>query len=308
MDAATRPPYRGRFAPSPTGPLHFGSLIAAVGSYLHARSAGGTWLVRIEDLDPPRVAPGASDTILRTLEAYGLQWDGPVTYQSRSTVRYEEALEKLAAAGHTYACTCSRREISKTARRGAGGPIYPGTCRGAARQPASDAAQRLRTAGTTIRFGDPLFGPIDCDLETEIGDFVLRRADGLFAYQLAVVVDDAAQGINDVVRGADLLEVTPGQIHLFRLLEWPSPSYLHLPLAVDGDGDKLSKQRGAAGLPDDDPRPPLLRALRFLGQRPPAELRASSLAALWDWATAHWDPARIPRRRSIAVVPEEPLP
>lgn len=288
----------GRFAPSPTGPLHFGSLVAALASCLQARRRGGRWLVRIEDLDPPREVPGAADAILRALEHYGFAWDGPVLYQSRRGEAYAAALEQLSAVGLTYPCSCSRREIALAARSGVAGPIYPGTCRSGHRRRKRGLAIRLRTEGVCTGFDDGHFGRHDLDLERAVGDFVIRRADGLFAYQLAVVVDDAAQGMTEVVRGADLLDLTPAQLHLQRLLGLPTPAYLHHPVAVGPDGIKLSKQTGARALDAADPRPDLLAALAFLGQAPPAELAAGSLDDLWHWALAGWEPARMPRQRT----------
>ena len=295
------PVYRGRFAPSPTGPLHFGSLVAAVASHLQARHQAGQWLVRVEDLDPPREVPGAADAILAALERHGLTWDGPVLYQSTRTDAYLDALEQLAADGHSYRCDCSRSAIARIARSGLCGPVYPGTC--LAHPPATDrdCVIRLRTAGVTLAIEDGHYGRLELDLAREIGDFVLRRADGLFAYQLAVVVDDAAQGITEVVRGVDLLELTPAQVLLQRRLGLPTPGYLHHPLAASAQGAKLSKQTGARPLTDGDPRPDLLDALTFLGQEPPGELRSAGLDEFWHWAVTHWRPERMPGARSAAA-------
>jgi glutamyl-Q tRNA(Asp) synthetase len=276
----------GRFAPSPSGPLHFGSLVAALASWLDARAAGGRWLVRIEDLDRPRVQHGAADDILRTLERLGLHWDGEVVFQSRRTALYEQALARLR---ETYVCGCSRREIADSAVSLAadGAQVYPGTCRGGMPAGKTARALRLRVAGT-ITFRDRVQGALTQDLERAVGDFVLRPADGQFAYQLAVVVDDADQGVTDVVRGADLLDSTPRQIYLQRLLGFAMPRYLHVPVAVDADGEKLSKHAG-------DARPTdlrdLQRALRFLGQAP-SETLAEAVSA--------WDPAQVPARRAQA--------
>ena len=292
---------RGRFAPSPSGPLHFGSLIAALGSFLDARSRGGEWLVRIEDIDPPRVVPGATDDILRTLERYGLSWDGPVMYQSRRTERYRESLEHLIKTGSAYPCTCSRREVARHGLAGAGGPIYPGTCRnGNRRRAGRSEAIRLQVGGTAVAFDDRIQGSHSQDLATEVGDFVIRRADGLFAYQLAVVVDDADQGISDIVRGSDLLESTPRQVFLQRSLGLPTPRYAHLPVAVDSHGSKLSKQTQAPPLDRDRPGPALVAALRFLNQNPAKELTYASPDAILEWALANWRPEKIPPVRSIA--------
>src|SRR5919197_4946086 len=256
--------YTGRFAPSPTGPLHMGSLIAAAASWLDARAAGGRWLVRIEDLDRARCMPGAADAILRTLERLSLDWDGEVLYQSRRLERYRAALAELASS-HTYWRGCTRREIADSSLGLAadGAHIYPGTCRaGTARK----RALRVRTTMEPIAFVDRVQGRCEQVLERDIGDFVLYRADGLFAYQLAVVVDDAAQAISDVVRGADLLDSTPRQIYLQRLLGLAIPQYMHVPVLVNAAGEKLSKQTGAQPV-DPDRRDELLRrALAFLGQ------------------------------------------
>jgi glutamyl-Q tRNA(Asp) synthetase len=280
--------YVGRFAPSPSGPLHFGSLVAAAASWLDARAARGRWLLRIEDLDAPRAQPGAADDILRSLERFGFTWDGPVLYQSLRGARYEAALQKLQAS--TYWCGCTRREIADSALGLAadGAQIYPRTCRSGL--PAGRAARALRldVGRSTVSFVDRVQGPREQDLAREVGDFVLYRADGQVAYQLAVVVDDAEQGVTDVVRGADLIDSTARQIHLQRLLGYPQPRYLHVPVAVNASGEKLSKQTGARAL-DPSRRDELLpRVLAFLGQRASADL---------DEAVADWDPGRIPRTR-----------
>ncbi|HEY8554818.1 MAG TPA: tRNA glutamyl-Q(34) synthetase GluQRS [Burkholderiales bacterium] len=295
--------YRGRFAPSPTGPLHFGSLVAAVGSFLQARASGGEWLVRMEDIDPPREMPGAAADILRTLERFGLQWDGAVMYQSRRAGAYAEAIERLRAAGAIYACGCSRREIADSSVRGIDGLIYPGTCR-AGLPPGREArALRVRTEGVRVAFEDRWQGRIECDLAREIGDFVVRRADGLIAYQLAVVVDDAAQGITEVVRGADLLYSTPRQLYLQRLLGLPAPRYAHLPVAVNADGEKLSKQTGAESVSRAPPVPLLRRVLLFLGQEAPEELEAADVESFWRYAIAHWRAERVPALNAAPLPP-----
>jgi len=276
----------GRFAPSPSGPLHFGSLVAALASWLDARAAGGRWLLRIEDLDRPRVQPGAADEILRTLERLGLDWDGEAVFQSRRTALYEQALARL---GDTYLCGCSRREIADSAVSLAadGAQVYPGTCRSGLPPGKSARALRVRVSGT-ISFVDRVQGSLAQNLEREVGDFVLRRADGQFAYQLAVVVDDAEQRVTDVVRGADLLDSTPRQIYLQRLLGLATPRYLHVPMAVDASGEKLSKHAGARPIDRRD----LQRALRFLGQAPSETL---------EQAVGAWNPALIPARRAGAA-------
>jgi glutamyl-Q tRNA(Asp) synthetase len=291
--------YRGRFAPSPTGPLHFGSLVAAVGSFLEARTRGGDWLVRMEDLDPPRIVTGAADEILRTLEACGMRWDGHVAYQSDRGDAYHAALHRLRQAGRVYPCSCSRREIADSAIAGAEGPVYPGTCRGGVAQSRKTRALRLDTRGAEAAFEDALQGRIACRLEEEYGDFVLYRADHVYAYQLAVVVDDAEQGITDVVRGADLLGSTPRQLYLQQLLGLSQPRYMHLPVAVDERGEKLSKQTFAAPIDAARPLPALVAALAFLGQQPPRELAQSSVKSFWEWSIENWKPDRVPRSGTI---------
>jgi len=292
-------PYRGRFAPSPTGPLHFGSLVAAVGSYLEAKSRGGAWLVRMEDLDPPREQPGAADAILRTLEACGITWDGEIMYQSQRSAAYRAALAHLEAQGLVYVCGCSRREIADSGLSPDGALIYPGTCRTGLAPGKTPRATRIHVGDTVIEFEDAVQGKVRQDLAAEVGDFVLLRADGRYAYQLAVVVDDAEQGITDVVRGADLLDSTPRQIYLQRLLGLRIPCYLHLPAAVNAAGEKLSKQTRAAPVDKRDPVPALAQAMEFLGQAPPAQLCRAPLTEFWRWALAHWDAQRIPRRRNL---------
>ncbi len=294
-------PYRGRFAPSPTGPLHFGSLVAAVGSYLQARAHGGAWLVRMEDVDSARSLPGADGAILRILESFGLEWDGPVTYQSQRLEAYAAALEQLRRLDAVYPCACSRREVADSSLAGVEGPIYPGTCRGGLPAGRTARAWRVHTQGTVIDFHDRLRGNIRHHLATDTGDFVIRRADGFYAYQLAVVLDDAAQEITEVVRGLDVLQSTPRQIHLQRLLTLPSLSYLHLPIAINARGEKLSKQTGALPLKPEETVPSLIRALHFLGQGPPKELATSDLGDVWKWALAHWRTANLPMTPSIVV-------
>ncbi len=283
-------PYRGRFAPSPTGPLHFGSLIAAAGSFLQARSRGGEWLVRIEDLDPPRTVAGAADGILRTLEAFGLTWDGAVSHQSRRQEIYRDALSQLDALGVLYGCSCTRSEIADSSAHGIDGPVYPGTCRGRQR---AGRTLRVLVEDRELVFQDLVQGEIRCALAHEVGDFVVRRADGLHAYQLAAAVDDADQGITEVVRGADLLYSTPRQIHLQQLLGLPTPGYAHLPLAVDTGGRKLGKQTQAPSVSGHDPVPTLIEALRFLGQPVPPALRDTDVAGFWHWAISHWQIERV---------------
>jgi glutamyl-Q tRNA(Asp) synthetase len=287
--------YRGRFAPSPTGPLHLGSLVAAVGSYLEARTRGGEWLVRMEDLDPPRVVPGAADGILRTLRTCGMEWDGTLVYQSARGDAYHAALHQLRQKGLVYPCACSRREIADSAVPGIEGPVYPGNCRHGLPPGRAARALRVDTRGARIEFDDALQGTVRHDLERESGDFVLYRADDVYAYQLAVAVDDAEQGITDIVRGADLLASTPRQIHLQQQLGLSRPRYAHLPVMVNASGEKLSKQTHAAPVDAGDPAPALVAVLSFLGQQPPRELARATVKELWNWALANWNLAQIPR-------------
>lgn len=295
--------YRGRFAPSPTGPLHFGSLVAAVGGFLQARQQHGEWLLRVEDIDPPREVAGAADEILRTLDAFGLHWDGPVVHQSRRADAYRDALEHLTRRGAIYPCACSRSEIADSSVTGIDGLVYPGTCRDGLPAGRPARALRVRTDDAVIEFSDRWQGVVGRRPETAFGDFVVRRADGQIAYQLAVVVDAAAQAITEVVRGADLLESTPRQIHLQRLLELRTPAYAHLPVVVHAAGAKLSKQTAAARVDADNPLPVLWLALRHLGQDPPAELHKADLDEFWRYAIANWRADSVPRRLTIDIEP-----
>ncbi|HJV28686.1 MAG TPA: tRNA glutamyl-Q(34) synthetase GluQRS [Aromatoleum sp.] len=294
MSIASRP-YVGRFAPSPTGPLHFGSLVAAIGSFLEARAHGGRWLLRIEDVDAPRTVPGAADSIIATLARFGFEWDGDIVWQSRRLDAYRQALAQLQAAGHLFPCACTRRELADSALARDGSRIYPGTCRNGLPPGRAPHAWRVR-AEATIAFVDRVQGPQREDLGSEVGDFVVLRGDGQFAYQLAVVVDDAAAGVTDVVRGADLLGSTARQIHLQHLLGVRTPGYAHLPVVVNAAGEKLSKQTLAAPLDDLAPAPALVAALAFLGQEPPAELARAPRDQVWTWARAHWSLACVPRK------------
>lgn len=287
------PAYRGRFAPSPTGPLHFGSLVAAVGSYLDAKHHQGTWLIRMEDLDTPRCVPGAADDILRTLEAFGLHSDETLICQGGRTAAYEEALHELQTSGAAYPCCCTRREIADSALHGIDGPVYPGTCRTGIPDGREGRARRVRTDNAAIAFDDVLQGRISQRLESDTGDFVVKRADGLFAYQLAVVVDDAFQHITHIVRGADLLYSTPRQIRLQHLLGLDTPTYMHLPVALNAQGEKLSKQTLAPAVGHDDAVTTLIKALKFLGQQPPEELRGTSVEQVLQWGTANWEPEKL---------------
>ncbi len=292
---ATPARYRGRFAPSPTGPLHFGSLVAALASFCDARAAEGEWLLRIEDVDLPRSRPGAEAQILATLERYGFAWDGPVTRQSERASHYEAALARLKAAGIAYPCGCTRREL-ESAPMGAGGErVYPGTCRDGwpkAYDGRRQRSWRVRVGSAVVESRDRLQAVQRQAMAADVGDFVVKRADRLFAYQLAVTVDDGEQRITDVVRGADLLASTPRQILLQRWLGLPTPSYLHVPVALNRAGKKLSKQTGAAPLPE-APLPTLLAAWHFLDQSPFPGY-PSSVGEFWAWTRANWRAARLP--------------
>jgi len=290
---ATEPArYRGRFAPSPTGPLHLGSLLAAVASYLDALANAGEWLVRIEDVDGPRTVPGAADTILRTLERHGLEWSGPVVRQSERTHLYREALERLDQAGRTFRCTCSRSTLADE-------PVYPGTCR-ARRSPAThDFATRIRVDDVEVSFEDAIQGRFAQVLARDVGDFVVLRRDGYFAYQLAVVVDDAEQRIDRIVRGADLLDNTPRQLFLYDALALARPRYAHVPVLLGRDGQKLSKQTFAASVDRRDPVENIVTILDLLGQRPPSALRREPIDRALAWAVANWSLAEVPKCRAL---------
>lgn len=296
--------YVGRFAPSPTGPLHMGSLIAALASYLDARANNGKWLVRIEDIDEARCDPAYTVQILRTLQAFDMQWDDEIEIQSSRKVLYGAALQRLRTSGvaRVYACACSRRELADSAIAGLDGPVYAGTCRGRDLPEAGNAI-RVRTSEAEISFTDLVQGAIAQRVEREVGDFILRRRDGLFAYQLAVVVDDAEQGVAHVVRGADLLDSTARQIHLQRLLGYPTPQYLHIPVAVNAMGQKLSKQTLAPAVTSsaDAARGALLQALHFLGQSTTDAALAPSISDLLVSATRNWDRNSIPRVRTALL-------
>ncbi len=303
MECPASPTTIGRFAPSPTGPLHLGSLVAALGSYLMARREGGLWLLRVEDLDTPRVVPGMTDDILRTLETLGFQWDGEVVYQSRRTGVYQEALERLLRDGAAYPCGCSRAEIARAASAphpGEEGPAYPGLCRNGLAAGKTARSVRVRVTDEPVVFHDGVMGTCGTNLSAIGGDFVVKRADGPFAYQLAVVVDDAESGVNQIVRGADLLCSTPRQILLQRLLGYPTPSYFHLPLVTGPAGAKLSKRDNAVSLASGrdlaaEGHLLLFDALRFLGQDPPLSLMGATCDEILSWAVGHFSPEFIPR-------------
>ena len=286
----------GRFAPSPSGPLHFGSVVTALASLLDARASGGRWSVRIENIDRQRERPGAAAAILCELDRLGLHWDEPVIYQSSRLEAYRAALTELQAAGLIYACCCSRRET--------GGGIYPGTCRTRRLAWRAGRALRLRVPDAEVEFNDRLQGRYRQALARECGDFVLWRADGDPAYHLAVIVDDAWQAVSDVVRGTDLLDSTPRQIHLQRSLGLPTPSYAHLPLALDSDGRKLSKQTATTRVTGTAASAVLVAALDFLGHTPPLSLGGATPAALLAWAQTHWRLGAVPlnsRRANLAT-------
>jgi glutamyl-Q tRNA(Asp) synthetase len=299
--------YRGRFAPSPTGTLHFGSLVAAVGSYLEAKSHNGEWLVRIENLDKPREVPSASHKILRTLETLGMEWDHEVIYQDHRKDAYENVLAMLNKHGLTYSCFCTRKEIADSSITGISGKIYAGTCRNSVQNKKRPGAVRIKTDNNIIEFEDSLCDLISQRLESDTGDFILRRSDGIYVYQLAVVVDDAAQGVTHIVRGADLLDSTPRQIYLQKLLGYSVPTYMHLPVAVINQGKKLSKQNQAALLDLSDPVKQLIEVVRFLGQEPPTELLENNVSSFWKWAIKNWHPEKIHKKKTIIFQTERRL-
>ena len=287
-----RTPVIGRFAPSPSGDLHFGSLVSAVGSYLEAKSVAGTWLLRVEDIDPPREIPGSATRICNDLKRLGMEPDGPILYQSSRLAAYQRAMEQLLRDGLAYPCACSRKDLPATG-------IYPGTCRKGIPEGKHPRSIRFYVKTGVYAFTDKLQGRLSESPAELNGDFVIRRADGLFAYQLAVVVDDHFQGVTQVVRGADLLDSTLRQIILQKAMGFKSPEYMHLPVALSGDGKKLGKRFSADPVIHQDPAYAVSRALEFLGQKPPAGL---SLDNLWDWALTHWNSDLIPR--SHAILPD----
>jgi len=289
------PTYRGRFAPSPTGPLHKGSLVAAIASYLEAKKNNGQWLVRMEDVDELRNVKGAADSILRSLDAFGFEWDEKVLYQTTRKEAYSDALEILKEQKQVYPCTCSRKSLKEKARlgkitNGQFGLIYPGYCinNHFSNFKTDEYAIRIKTPDKNYSFDDELLGRNTQNLKNDLGDFIIRRRDGLFAYQLAVVVDDAYQNISHIVRGADLLDSTSRQLFLQKCLKYSQPEYAHFPLIVHNNGDKLSKQTGASGIGDIADVQLLVECLEFLGQTPPAELTQESPANFWQWAIENW--------------------
>ena len=295
----------GRFAPSPTGPLHFGSLLAALSSYCQAKSQGGRWLVRMEDLDKPREMAGAANLILRTLEDFGFEWDGEVIYQSQRSSLYQDALTQLKTKLLIYNCNCSRKEIAdsynqRPAQQGVDGLVYPGTCRHKTAVKSLNAS-RIIVDSNPIAFTDAIQGNIQQNLAQDVGDFVLKRADGLYAYQLAVVVDDFKQGITHILRGADLLDSTPRQIYLQQLLDYTTPQYAHIPVASNATHEKLSKQTLAPAIDAAQASTLLSQALNFLGQQPPKDLSNHSVNDILKWAKQHWDITKVAQQRCIVL-------
>lgn len=284
--------YIGRFAPSPSGPLHFGSLIAALGSYFQAKANHGQWQVRIEDIDPPREMPGASQAILQALECYGLEWDGDVIYQSQRHQYYQAQIDQWLNSNQAYYCQCSRKAIQHN------GGIYSGTCRD---QRKTTGAVRIKMAYPTLNFHDRRHGEIAIPTTLANEDFIIKRRDGLFAYNLAVVLDDIAQGVTEVVRGADLIEPTGRQMSLYKMLGVPPVQYLHLPLAMEQEGRKLSKQNHAAAIDISNPRPTLIQAMIFLGFQLPQAIRAESIATIIDWGCKNWRISQLPDRTEIIL-------
>ncbi len=286
--------YKGRFAPSPTGDVHFGTLLAATASYLQAKSRQGSWLLRIDDIDTPRTVKGADLNLIKTLERYGFEWQGEIYYQSQHLPDYASALKQLIEQQQVFPCLCSRKQLT-------GNNIYPGNCRHRHLPEPADHALRLRGNDTVIQFKDKVMGAQQQNIAKDCGDFIIKRRDGLFAYQLAVVVDDALQGITEVVRGSDLLSSTARQIYLQQRLHYQTPEYLHIPVAVDAHAHKYSKSSHAASLDGLPPETQLVRCLQFLGQKTEQDLEQGNIRQIWQWAKQHWDTANIPAVMSIAV-------
>ena len=299
----------GRFAPTPSGPLHLGSLLAATASYLSARHAGGRWLLRIDDLDHDRCMPGLADDFQSTLSQFGFEWDGNVLFQTGRAEAYRDALAAIAAREQSYACRCSRSELSAAQATEPGSePVYPGTCRSDPSAAAGPHAIRfaIDPAQPTVEFEDAFQGHCRQDCLVEAGDFVIRRRDGQAAYHLATVVDDAEQGVNEVVRGADLLSSTPRQVLLQRALGLPRPHYGHVPLLTEPDGRKLAKSRRAVPLAAKSASRQLWQVLGWLEQAPPPELAAAPVKSIWDWAIPNWQPGRLKGRRERRLEPAPP--
>ena len=288
--------YKGRFAPSPTGPVHYGTLVAAVGSFLQARQNNGEWFIRMDDIDTVRVVDGADEDILYTLEHFGFEWNGEVTYQTKQIDSYQQALEMLISRSMVFPCLCSRKHLAKTDNS-----IYPGTCRHRTLPEKKEHALRVVSQDVNIEFDDIVMGKQFQNIRQQCGDFIIKRRDGLFAYQLAIVVDDAAQDITEVVRGADLLSSTHRQIYLQQLLNYSTPRYCHLPLAVDEAGKKISKSEQATKVDIKNKEKLLVNALSFLGQQPPKDLRKSQLIDIWLWAIEHWNINKVPKAESVSM-------
>ncbi len=291
----------GRFAPSPTGPLHIGSLYTALASFLQARAKSGSWFVRVDDLDTFRIVPGSTDSILRTLEIFGLYWDGSLIYQSQRLESYRVILNQLDEQNLIYPCTCTRKFLALHAKQNPTQPLYPGFCRGKIDNHQTDYALRVKTSTDPIRFYDKHQGYVSQDLSKKTGDFIVKRRDRVYAYQLAVVCDDYDQGITEVLRGADLLESTPRQIYLQKLLGFPTPAYRHIPVIVDEQNIKLSKQSHAKPVDESRPVNTLLYLLKLLNQPLPADIEMADLDAIISWAIKNWNPFRLPKSQNISL-------
>jgi glutamyl-Q tRNA(Asp) synthetase len=292
--ATPAPPYVGRFAPTPSGDLHLGSLYTAAASYLDARAHGGRWLLRIEDLDRPREIAGSAASITRTLERFGFEWDGPITRQSERGELYEGALAGLKEAGLTFACSCSRSQLEDEL-------LYPGTCRNRPPAAGTQTAVRVRTEPGHITFKDRIQGMYRQDVAAAVGDFILKRRDQIVAYVLSVVVDDAAQGVTHIVRGADLLDNTPRQVYLQRLLRLAEPNYAHVPVLTEANDAKLAKSRRSVRVSAESPLPQLFSVFSLLGLTPPPELGAAGIRESWAWAMAEWSIEKVPKRLNLRV-------
>lgn len=299
---SSKPKYRGRFAPSPTGPLHLGSLYTALASFLQAKSQQGEWHLRIDDVDPFRTVADSADRILRTLEAFGLHWDGPILYQSERFEAYRAALERLDNQKRLYACTCSRKDLASLSHGNTEASIYPGFCRNKNEKPLTDShALRVITDNSPVTFEDTLQGILTQDLAKEVGDFIVLRRDRVYAYHLATVLDDSEQGITEVVRGVDLLDSTPRQIYLQQLLGLPTPIYAHVPVLLDQTGLKLSKQTFADPVDEQNPSVTLVGLLALLKQNPPRDLQMAKTEEVYDWAIRNWAISRLSDLRAILV-------
>ncbi|WP_375751268.1 tRNA glutamyl-Q(34) synthetase GluQRS [Vibrio sp. HN007] len=283
----------GRFAPSPSGPLHFGSLIAALGSYFSAKSKGGDWLVRMEDIDPPREMEGAAELILKALETYHLFWDGEVLYQSHRHNAYQQQIDQWLQTGQAYYCQCTRRQIKES------GGFYAGTCRNKGLSDPDNCSVRIKIEKPILTFDDIKHGQMSIPSGLAAEDFIIKRRDGLFAYNLAVVLDDIYQGVTEVVRGADLIEPTGRQISLYNILEQEPVHYLHLPLAMDSNGNKLSKQNHATAIDLKEPAPTLIRAMAFLGFQMPADVQSAEISEIINWGVKNWSLRQLPEEIKI---------